>query len=107
MPDDPWFDELDPMLKIYMYQHWLRDHEEKNEFAKSYSTFIGSFYNPEMARQIMDSDKADNVTQTSEEEFDESTRWVLADREKHLNSTISDGRRKRRKRRKIIDDDNK
>jgi hypothetical protein len=108
MPDDPWFDELDPMLKIYMYQHWIQDYEEKNEFAKSYATFVGSFYNPEMARQIMDSEAPENVTESSEEEFDESTRWVLEDRERYLKEQQSNVpvRRKRRRRRKIITDEN-
>ena len=74
-PDDPWFENMSPLTKLWLYESWCEDLAEKNEFAKSYGTFIGAFSNLEMARAI----SGDNVTtiESSDEDMDGSMDMVL------------------------------
>jgi Cys-tRNA synthase (O-phospho-L-seryl-tRNA:Cys-tRNA synthase) len=53
-----------------MYAHWLQDLEEKHEFAKNYSTYIGAFSNYNMAQKIMNTENPEY--NTTEEEFNQS-----------------------------------
>ena len=85
MPDDPWFDEIEPMLYHLMYEHWICDIKEKNEFAKNYSILVGSFTNHEMAKAMLDEETGSNtLASSSDEDFEESQRMVLRDRDKKL-----------------------
>ena len=52
LPDDPWFDELNPFTRVWLYENWIKDVEEKEKFAYNYSVFLGAFSNPAMAETI-------------------------------------------------------
>ncbi len=85
-----------------MFLNWARDIEEKHEFATDYSIFTGSFANPEMGKKMVD---ARNPTvETSDEEFEESTRKML-----EQSKAIDDAKKKvekslhRRKRRIVVE----
>jgi len=75
LPDDEWFEEIDEWQWLWMYQSWIEDLKEKHEFCHDYSTFLGSFTNPDMARKIWESKNPTHYS--SEEEFDESTKHVM------------------------------
>ena len=91
---------MDPMIKLWVYESWISDQEEKHRFAKDYSVLIGSFTNPEAAQQMMKDENPDVAL--SEEEFEESTQKVLEEREEE-NKAKQVGRRQRRRMRVIKD----
>ena len=74
MPDDPKITEMDPILKLWMYYNWIEDIKEKVEITKNHAYLLGSFYNPEAVRKIMDDNDSIEI---SEEEFEESSRLVM------------------------------
>lgn len=81
--------------------NWIRDLEEKHEFATDYSIFTGSFSNPEMARKMMSSRTPTH--ELTNEEFDASTKKMLdqgrlLELEEKANKPLH-----RRKRKVIID----
>lgn len=83
-----------------MYESWRADIEDKNEFAKSFSIFLGSFFNPEAAQQILKVDNPGHVS--TNEEFEESTRIMIADKKRALEDNENKLKRRRRRRVKVI-----
>lgn len=94
MPDDDWFDKIDPILKLWLYNSWQQDLIDKNDFAKNYSILIGSFTNYKMAQKMLD---GNNTVVSNEEEYEKSTQIMLEDREKKTPKRMS-----RRKRRQLL-----
>lgn len=92
--DDPWFDEMDPLMKLLYYESFKADLEERHTFARNYAIFTGSFMNMEMAQHIISEDNPDYAS--TEEDFAQSTRMVLEGRERAHNKS------KKRRRRKVI-----
>lgn len=72
--DDPWFDELDPVLKVYMYEHWCLDQEEAFELARSQAILIGSFFNPMAAQEMAKANEPD--FSSSDADFERSLQMV-------------------------------
>ena len=99
-PDDDWFEKLPPMKRLWMYESWCQDLADKNEFAKSFSIFLGSFSNPEAAQHMLKQDNPDYGS--TDEDFEESTRMVLADRERQKEEETKPKRRRRHKRRRVV-----
>lgn len=64
---------MNPILRLWMFHSWCQDQADKNEFAKSFSIFLGSFFNPEAAKKMVEDNN--NISST-EEDFEESIRWV-------------------------------
>jgi len=81
-------------MKILYYESFIQDLEEKHSFARNYAIFNGSFTNMEMAQRIISEDNPDY--ESTEEDFDESTKMVLEGRERALK------KKKRRRRRRVI-----
>lgn len=90
MPDDPWFEEMDFVLKLWLYESWCKDQEEKNNFARSYVILNGSFTNAEMARKMIKQDNPD--FESSEEDFDKTSKEMLKKNRQEIKS-----RRQRRR----------
>lgn len=99
-PDDDWFENLSPVKRLWMYESWCQDLIDKNEFAKSFSIFLGSFSNPEAAQQMLKQENPDYGS--TDEDFEESTRMVLEAREKHNQEEVSKNKPKRRRRRRKV-----
>ena len=95
-PDDEWFHNMNPVKKLWMYESWCQDQIDRNDFAKSFSIFLGSFFNPEAAQQILSKDKPDY--DSTDEDFEKSTQMILEDRKKKLNKQSKIKTRKRRRR---------
>jgi hypothetical protein len=66
-PDDPFFETMNPFLRLWLYEGWIHDIELETEKLRSQSIFIGSFFNPEMAQKIIKADKPDFEATDSEE----------------------------------------
>lgn len=102
LPDDPFFEEMDPWIRLWFYEGWVHEQELQNKRDRSIAILTGSFYNPEMAQKMVKQDEPDFAT-TDEEEAMEFIRkdrarqqaQEEAEESKHLH---------RRKRRKILRD---
>lgn len=90
---------MDPVQRIWLFQHWLADQKEDAELAKNHAYLIGSFSNPEAVKNMLD---AGNVHISSEEEFEESSKIVLESRNlSNLLDNNQDQQAKKRKRRSL------
>jgi hypothetical protein len=78
--DDEWFDNLDPVLKVYMYEHWVLDQKEDYDKLRGLAILEGSFVNPDAAKKMIKSETPDY--ESSDEEFLESMRMVRQDAER-------------------------
>jgi hypothetical protein len=99
LPDDNFFEEMDPIMKLYMYEHWVQDFKEKNEFARSYSILQGSFSNPEMAKKMINSDNNTYSMAETDEEFDKRAEELL---NKELEKEVKDIKVKHKRRARRI-----
>jgi hypothetical protein len=75
-----------------MFESWCKDIEERNEFARTNSIFLGSFYNPEAAKKMVEK----NQYETTDEEFESTSMQLLEE----IKQEESLGRKKRK--RKLI-----
>lgn len=73
MPDDPFLTEMDPVHKLWLFNNWIEDQNNKTELAKDHAYLIGSFANPEMISKILDQD---NKYESDDEAFEESLKIV-------------------------------
>lgn len=89
LPNDSWFEKLDPILKLWMYESWIQDLEDKNEFMRSYTILGGSFANPEMAKKMLEQTSFESTA--PEDDFDKWSEELL-----------NDNNKPKKKRRKII-----
>ncbi len=64
---------MDPVQKLWMFNNWVADQNDQAELAKNHAYLLASFWNPEAVQQIMGEG---NVHQSSDEEFEESSRMV-------------------------------
>lgn len=95
LPDDPWITDMDPVQKMWMFENWLVDQSEEAELAKNHAYLLASFDHPEAVKQMMGEG---NVHESTEEEFEESSKMV---RESTLKTMKEKG--KKRKRRQLIE----
>lgn len=89
---------MDPVLKVWMFQNWLEDQKDKSELTKNHAYLIGSFWNPEAVKKLMEDGSTFHST---EEEFDESSELVRNNFT--LNNINNLEQSKKRKRRTIKD----
>lgn len=95
LPNDPFIIDMDPVLRLWAYEQWQGDHRDDATLAKNHALLLGSFTNPEAVKSMMN----DNVHESSDEDFEESSRMV-----KEMNTRmIAEARvpKKRRKRAQI------
>lgn len=98
MPDDQDLEEMDPVMRMYMFYHWLEDNNEKIELFKQHGYLIGSFTNPEAVKHLVEG----NTYETSDEEFDKTSEMVSeVIRQKDLQAQEVASPRKR-KRKKVV-----
>lgn len=64
---------MDPVLKIWMYENWLADQNDKAELAKNHAYLLASFDHPEEVKKILGDG---NVHESTEEDFNESLKIV-------------------------------
>lgn len=88
---------MDPVQKLWMYENWLEDQNDKAELAKNHAYLLGSFWNPEAVKQLT---QEGNVHTSTDEEFEESSKIVREMNNILLNQQNNTVRR--RKRRKVI-----
>lgn len=67
-PSDSFFEEMDPIEKLWLYESWVNELEIDLEKEKAIAILIGSFSNPEMAQKMHMKDNP-NV-KVSDDEFE-------------------------------------
>ena len=95
LPDDSFFEEMDPLMRLWLYESWYHEQELEAEKLKMQAVLIGSFFNPEAARNIIKRDNPD--FETSDEEWEKLGNEI---HEEAVRDLQKGGRR--RKRRKVI-----
>lgn len=82
---------MDPVQKMWMFENWLTDQFDHAELAKNHAYLLASFDHPEAVKQLLGEG---NVHESTEEEFEESSKMV---RESSLKELQVQGKRKRRR----------
>jgi hypothetical protein len=87
---------MDPVQKLWMFNHWVGDQLDDAELAKNHAYLLASFDHPEEVQKLMG--KGD-VHMSSDEEFEESSRMVREANLQFLNNKNNETRKGRRQRR--------
>lgn len=95
-PDDPEIENMDPVMRAWMFYNWLEDFQDENKLLENQSYLIGSFINPELVKKMLG--VGANKFASSDEEFEETSRKIL-----EANKKIDEEKkpRKRKRKRKI------
>jgi hypothetical protein len=64
MPDDPALEDMDPIMRAWMFNQWVEDYNDEFKLLENQGYLIGSFTNPEAVRKILG---VDGVQHTSTE----------------------------------------
>ncbi len=100
MPSDPFFEEMNPVEKRWLYEGWVQKIEREIEVQRNIGILIGGFSNPEMARKMVKLDNPDHSS--TDEEFEDSWKMVEESAEKSKKNKRK-SRRRQRKEQKIND----
>lgn len=94
--DHPDITDMDQVQKIWMFQNWQADQNDSAELAKNHAYLLASFSHPEAVQQILGDG---NTHESTEDEFEESSRMVREMNLKSLgiNNQPTDNKRKRRR----------
>ncbi len=95
MPDDPEIEEMDPIMKMWMFNNWIEDSNENIELLKHTGYLIGSFIDPKAARELAEKPSISSTDEVFEETFKE-----IAENNKRQEE-IKNMPVKRRKRKKV------
>lgn len=98
---DPELTEMDPVHKAWMFENWVADQLDQVELAKNHAYLLASFSHPEAVKQILGEG---NVHESTEEEFEESSRMVREASLKALGLNKINNSVRKRKRRTVIKD---
>jgi len=71
--NDPFFEEMDPVLKLWYYNNWLADQYDAYEKIKDLGYLVGSFIDPNRVKDLLG---GGNKHISSDEDFDESTKII-------------------------------
>lgn len=83
-----------------MYESWIQDLREKNEFTRNYAILTGSFSNMELAKKMIAMDKP--TFESSDEDFEATTRMIEEDVEREMAERKGMSRRRRRRRYGVV-----
>jgi hypothetical protein len=92
--NDPFSEDINPYLKIWLFESWLYECEKEAEKLKNQAILTGSFSNPEMAQKMIKNENPD-FKATDGEATAEMLHRQIVEEEK------SNGQKKKKKR-KII-----
>lgn len=66
---------MDDYTKMWLFYSWIEEREEKSKLMKDFGCFVGSFYNPEMARKIKEMENGQGY-ESDEKGLDMATKLV-------------------------------
>ena len=76
-----------------MYYQWAEDINEENKRLRDQACLIGSFWNAEAARKIMNEDE--NTISTSDEDFEKATKYMIEQNRKSKQKKRRSNRKKK------------
>lgn len=94
-PDDPFYEHINPYLKVWLYESWLHDKELESEKLRNQAILIGSFFNPEAAQKMIKDERPDFESTN----LDDTSALV---REQIIEQEREKRKGKRRKKRKVV-----
>lgn len=71
---DEFYENLEPSFFLWAFHSFLQDFKEKQDFSRQLGLFIGSFANPKMAQDIINSEK--NSVEMEDENFDALSEFI-------------------------------
>ncbi|HUU87284.1 MAG TPA: hypothetical protein VMX17_05980 [Candidatus Glassbacteria bacterium] len=74
-PTDSKIQDLDETTKAWMYYSWAEDTHEEYIKLRNQACLIGSFWNAESAKKIMNDDE--NTIAVTDEDFEKATKYML------------------------------
>ena len=95
LPDDPFYENINPYLKVWLYESWLHDKELESEKLRNQAILIGSFFNPEAAQKMIKIEHQD-FESTDLEETSSLVREQILEQEREKKTG------KKRKKRKVV-----
>jgi hypothetical protein len=98
LPSDPFIIEMDPVLKLWLYEQWVGDQRDDAELAKNHAYLLGSFTNPEAVQQMLNS----NTHESSDEDFEESLKLVTDFKMETLPQQQKTPERRRRRKASLV-----
>lgn len=93
MPDDPDIENMDPIMRAWMFYNWIEDYNDESKLLENQGYLVGSFINPEAVKKALGKDS--KTFKASDEEFEKFSEDLMKSSEKELN-------RPKRRRRKLI-----
>lgn len=97
LPDDTYYDEIDPLLRLWLYESWIHEQQLELKRDRALGILIGSFTDPDAAQKMMKRENPDFVA--SEEEHDEAFKQI---HESALKDRQQKGRRNSRRRHREV-----
>jgi hypothetical protein len=80
LPDDPKIQEMDDIVRTWMFFSWAEDKEEQSVLLRNQGCLIGSFWNAKAAQEMLGFGDSQTIS-VSEEEVDEAfQKYVVEDR---------------------------
>lgn len=97
LPSDPFFEEMNPWEKVWLYESWLYETEQKIDMNKNLAVLVGSFSNYEMAQQIMKQEDPD-YQDLNDDETANKIHEKIVNEEKEIQSS-----KKKRKKKRVVE----
>ena len=69
---------MDEVTLHWYFYNWMEDQEEEVNKMKEFGCFVGSFYNYDRAKQIMDKDSGKDI-QSTEEDMQKAMDYIRND----------------------------
>lgn len=93
MPDDPVIDNMDPVLRMWMFYNWLEDQNDDVELVKNHAYLLASFDHPKEVEKLTG---GGNTHVTTDEEFETSTRMITEDKQREKEESKKPKRRRKK-----------
>jgi hypothetical protein len=91
LPDDPDIEDMDPIMRAWMFYNWLEDYADDSKLLENQGYLIGSFINPEAVKKALGKDGT--TFKSSDEEFEKFSNELIQNSQKE---TIKPKRRRKK-----------
>lgn len=100
LPNDPFFEQMDPFIKLWLYEGWVHEKELELENARAQAILIGSFHNPEAAHKMVKLENPDYSA--SDEDVEKVMEQIKAEAEKEAQDQQHATKPHRRRKREVL-----
>ena len=95
MPNDKFFETMDPVQYLWMYESWKQDKYEQMEMLKLHAAIGVAPHNSKYAQSLIDENGGGEIHASTDEEFDRTVNELLA------NNSESNSKPLRKRQRKL------